>query len=78
MNRILAHDVDKAKSSVFLQTHATNPFLEVQTIRDALHRFMARDCDSLFTVDRVQERFYDAHRRPINHDSDQLITSLGQ
>jgi CMP-N-acetylneuraminic acid synthetase len=58
-------------------THTTNPLLSAVTIEKALEQFLdARSfsrADSLFTVDKVQTRFYRADASPVNHDPDNLI-----
>ena len=57
-----------------LQTHATNPLLQPETVRTAIRRFEAQDtCDSLFSVTRLQTRLYDANGRAVNHDPSRLL-----
>ncbi|MDX1579926.1 MAG: acylneuraminate cytidylyltransferase family protein, partial [Gemmatimonadota bacterium] len=68
MNRVLADDVGATDAERYLMTHVTNPLLGAQTIREALSRFEASDHDSLFSVTRVQTRFYRADLSPVNHD----------
>lgn len=77
MNRVLADDVENVAADVYLMTHTTNPLLSADTIRRALAAFVAARAedraDSLFTVDKVQTRFYRADASPVNHDPDQLV-----
>lgn len=77
MNRVLADDVAHVPADVYLMTHTTNPLLSAQTVRAALRAFLqARErgeADSLFTVNRIQTRFYRADGTPVNHDPDNLI-----
>lgn len=77
MNRVLADDVENVPAGVYLMTHATNPLLRPATILGALKRFRAARArgaaDSLFTVNRVQARFYRADGSPVNHDPDRLL-----
>jgi CMP-N-acetylneuraminic acid synthetase len=73
MNRVLMDDVDHTEGDVYLMTHATNPLLSADTIRAALARFDQGDADSLFSVTRVQTRFYRRDASPVNHDPAQLI-----
>jgi CMP-N-acetylneuraminic acid synthetase len=77
MNRILADDVENVPADVYVMTHATNPLLRVETIREALGAFVvARErgsADSLFAVNRVQARFYREDGAPINHDPEALL-----
>jgi CMP-N-acetylneuraminic acid synthetase len=77
MNHILADDIRAVPADVYLMTHTTNPLLRADTVRRALRTFLeARGrgkADSLFTVDKVQTRFYRADCSPINHDPDNLV-----
>jgi CMP-N-acetylneuraminic acid synthetase len=55
-------------------THTTNPLLSAETIRDALDQFEnSDDADSLFTVNKIQTRFYRADGSAVNHDPNNLI-----
>ena len=74
MNKIIAHDIGEVPSDIYLQTHSTNPLLRPKTIGEALKAFVqAEKNDSLFSVNRMQSRFYDAEGRPINHDPEELL-----
>jgi CMP-N-acetylneuraminic acid synthetase len=75
VNKIIAYDLQFSDAQIFMQTHATNPLLRPETVSAALHAFVAKEdeFDSLFSVNRFQSRFYDANRRPINHDPEELI-----
>jgi CMP-N-acetylneuraminic acid synthetase len=77
MNLILADDVANVLADIYLMTHTTNPLMSADTIRKALAAFQPAQvsgaADSLFTVDKVQTRFYRADCRPVNHDPDNLI-----
>jgi CMP-N-acetylneuraminic acid synthetase len=77
MNLVLADDVANVPADVYLMTHTTNPLMSAETIRKALAAFQeartAGKADSLFTVDKVQTRFYRADCSPVNHDPDNLI-----
>jgi len=77
MNKVLADDVANVEADIYLMTHTTNPLLSANTIRDALKTFMeakqAGKADSLFTVNKIQTRFYRADCSPVNHDPDNLI-----
>ena len=77
MNLVLADDVANVDADVYLMTHTTNPLVSAATIRAALAAFDgARGtgaADSLFTVDKVQTRFYRADGSPVNHDPDNLV-----
>ena len=77
MNLVLADDVENVDADVYLMTHTTNPLLSAVTIEKALEAFLeARakgEADSLFTVDRIQTRFYRADCTPVNHDPANLV-----
>ncbi len=77
MNLVLADDVANVPADIYLMTHTTNPLMSADTIRRALVAFQeareAGKADSLFTVDKVQTRFYRADGSPVNHDPDNLI-----
>lgn len=77
MNLVLADDVANIPADVYLMTHTTNPLMSSATIRKALDAFQSakatEQADSLFTVDKVQTRFYRADCSPVNHDPDNLI-----
>jgi len=77
MNTIIEDDINTIPADIYVMTHATNPFLAEATIRQALIVFenglTANQCDSLFTVNKVQTRFYRADGSPVNHDPSILI-----
>ena len=77
MNDIIENDVNAVPADVYLMTHTTNPLLTASTIEMALKAFIfARErgeCDSLFSVNRIQSRFYDQDVNPVNHDPDKLV-----
>jgi CMP-N-acetylneuraminic acid synthetase len=77
MNLVLADDVANVRSTCYLMTHTTNPLLRAATIRraiDAYHRGVAAgQCDSLFSVNRSQTRFYRGDGTAVNHDPKNLV-----
>ncbi len=77
MNLVLADDVSNIDSSVYLMTHTTNPLLSAATIRGAIKKFQEAQsnvlADSLFTVNKVQTRFYREDCSAVNHDPDNLV-----
>ena len=77
MNLVLADDVANIQADIYLMTHTTNPLMSSDTIRKALVAFQQAQAvgqaDSLFTVDKVQTRFYRSDCSPVNHDPDNLI-----
>ncbi len=77
MNRIIEDDLQNVASDHYLMTHVTNPLLTTTTISDAIDAFQQglenENRDSLFTVNRIQSRFYSADGTAINHDPKNLI-----
>lgn len=77
MNLIIEDDIKAVAADTYLMTHTTNPLLSAATIRNALAEFRkleaAGAADSLFTVDKIQTRFYREDATPVNHDPDNLV-----
>lgn len=74
MNALLEWHISQLPGDVFLQTHATNPLLNSETIDAAVRAFWQEgDHDSLFTVTRWQTRFYWEDGRAINHNPEELL-----
>lgn len=77
MNKVLADDIAHVAADTYLMTHTTNPLMSAGTIRGALKSFQQSRregrADSLFTVNKVQARFYRADGSAINHDPNNLI-----
>lgn len=77
MNLVLADDVRHVDADVYLMTHTTNPFLSAATVENALNAYEAGEksgtADSLFTVNKIQTRFYRKDGSPVNHDPNNLV-----
>jgi len=75
MNDVLLHDVTQLDADWYLQSHSTNPLLRPETVTRAIETFLSKlpKYDSLFSVTRVQTRFWDANGRAINHNPDILL-----
>ena len=77
MNKILQDDIRDIKSSIYLMTHSTNPLISIRTIEQAIVKFkeilIEGKYDSLFSVTKVQERFYRGDGSPVNHNPKNLI-----
>lgn len=77
MNRVIEDDVQNVSSEIYLMTHTTNPLLSRKTIIEAINKFKMESTDigvdSVFTVNKIQTRFYRADGSAINHDPDNLI-----
>ncbi len=75
MNEILIHDIGQVRAEFYLQTHSTNPVLKPETLSGAIDSFFSSylEYDSLFSVTRMQSRFYDQVGKAINHNPQELI-----
>ncbi|WP_353570998.1 acylneuraminate cytidylyltransferase family protein [Candidatus Albibeggiatoa sp. nov. BB20] len=77
MNKILTDDINNIDADTYLMTHVTNPLISSKTIEQALTQFIQaqknNQADSLFTVNKIQTRFYHADGSAVNHDPDNLI-----
>ena len=76
MNLVLADDVKTIQADIYFMTHTTNPLLSVGTISDAIQKFLEfsiEGYDSLFSVNKVQTRFYNQNVVPLNHNPRNLI-----
>jgi CMP-N-acetylneuraminic acid synthetase len=77
MNLVIGDDIANVDADVYVMTHTTNPLMSADTVRKALAAFReaqaAGRADSLFTVDKVQTRFYRADASPVNHDPNNLV-----
>lgn len=77
MNKIIADDLENITADIYLMTHTTNPLLSAETINSALYAYrrgIANNTnDSLFSVNRIQTRFYERDGKPVNHDPSNLV-----
>lgn len=77
MNLVLADDVANVQADTYLMTHTTNPLLSTASTQGALALYrkgvVEGSCDSVFTVNKFQTRFYRADSSAINHDPNNLI-----
>ena len=79
MNLIIEDDIDNINADIYLMTHTTNPLITVSTVKGALESFRRnlnnkdRNIDSLFTVDKIKNRFYREDCSAVNHDPDNLL-----
>ena len=78
MNQIIEHDINMLDADIFIQTHSTNPLLEVETIDKAIEKMISLlekdDNASVFSVSKTQKRFYNEDATPMNHDPKMLVT----
>jgi CMP-N-acetylneuraminic acid synthetase len=76
MNLVIENDVKNIDADTYLMTHTTNPLLSLSSINRAMDEYetgLKNGFDSLFTVNKIQTRFYDEDVKAINHDPDNLI-----
>ena len=74
MNLILADDIQAVDADTYLMTHTTNPLITSATIRAGLNKLTDNpNKDSLFTVNKIQTRFYREDCSAVNHDPDNLL-----
>ena len=77
MNRVLEDDIVSVPADIYLMTHTTNPLISADTVVRALDVYQAgvreRGMDSLFSVNRVQSRFYRSDGSAVNHDPANLV-----
>lgn len=75
MNDVLLYDVKSVEAEFYLQTHSTNPVMTSETVTRAVETFFQNYpvYDSLFSVTKVQTRFWDSLARAINHNPNILI-----
>ena len=77
MNLVLADDVANVEADIYMMTHTTNPLLSAATIKACIKQYTEQfnkgACDSLFTVDKVQTRFYRGDASAVNHDPNNLV-----
>tara|TARA_R110001583_G_scaffold72842_1_gene203466 strand:+ start:1186 stop:1830 length:645 start_codon:yes stop_codon:yes gene_type:complete len=74
MNLILADDIAEVDAELYLMTHTTNPLISSTTISNAIAAFNNNELsDSLFSVNRVQTRFYKQDMVPVNHNPSDLV-----
>ena len=78
MNKVLEQDLSLINSEIYIQTHSTNPLLKVETMDIAIEKMISflntEENDSIFSVSKVQKRFYNKDSKPMNHDPKMLVT----
>ena len=77
MNLVIEDDVKNIDADIYLMTHTTNPLMTTKTVGEALKSFQEQknngSADSLFTVDKIQTRFYREDCSAVNHDPNNLL-----
>ena len=79
MNKIIKDDLENSDGDIYIQTHSTNPLLEIKSLDKSIN-FMINSLkdqnilfDSIFSVTKVQSRFYNIDGKPINHNRNELL-----
>ncbi|MDP6376716.1 MAG: acylneuraminate cytidylyltransferase family protein [Pseudomonadales bacterium] len=73
MNAIIKDDIEHVEADLYLMTHVTNPLISSSTVSAAIDAYQTGRGDSLFSVNRIQTRFYDSDGNAVNHDPDNLV-----
>jgi len=70
MNDIIKYDMSVIGADNYIQTHATSPLLKLETLNEACERFIdgIDKYDSMFSVNKIQTRFYDENAVAVNHN----------
>jgi|TARA_Y100000310_G_scaffold344317_1_gene456376 CMP-N-acetylneuraminic acid synthetase len=69
INLVIEQVLNSFKGENFIQTHATNPLLQSKTISDGIDFFEnhKNNYDSLFSVTKIQKRYWTDQTKPLNH-----------
>ena len=67
MNLVIKDVLNKLDGDEFIQLHATSPLLKKKTIEKAIRHYKKNKYDSLFSVTRIQKRFWSHKNKPINY-----------
>ena len=75
MNKIIEYDLNNSDSDIYIQTHSTSPLLAIKSLDAAIEKMINKvtDFDSIFSVTKIQTRFYDKNGNPFNHDPKELL-----
>ena len=75
MNKIIEYDLNNSDSDIYIQTHSTSPLLAIKSLDAAIEKMISKatDFDSIFSVTKIQTRFYDKNGNPFNHDPKELL-----
>ena len=75
MNKIIEYDLNNSDSDIYIQTHSTSPLLAIKSLDVAIEKMISKatDFDSIFSVTKIQTRFYDKNGNPFNHDPKELL-----
>ena len=75
MNKIIEYDLNNSDSDIYVQTHSTSPLLSIKSLDTAIEKMINRskDFDSIFSVTKIQTRFYKKNGAPFNHNPNELL-----
>ena len=75
VNKLIKADIAQVQGEYFIQTHTTNPLLKPETLNNAIAIFLKHinKFDSLFSVTKLQKRFYNSEGKPVNHNLSELL-----
>ena len=77
MNKILEYDISNSEADIYIQTHSTNPLLNVDSINAAIEQMINNlknnDYDSIFSVTKIQTRLYNEKGEAFNHNPQELL-----
>jgi len=77
MNKIIEYDLNISDADIYLQTHSTNPLLTKESLANGLKTYIQllaeKKVDSLFSVTKLQSRFYYEDAKPVNHNPEKLL-----
>jgi len=70
MNEVIFETIKNFDDEFYIQTHATNPLLNYKTIDNAISFYIKNKnkYDSIFSVTKIQKRFWKKDGIPINHN----------
>ncbi|MBD3248785.1 acylneuraminate cytidylyltransferase family protein [Candidatus Woesearchaeota archaeon] len=70
MNSVIEDTINKIEGDYFMQVHATNPLLSLESIEKGIKKYFdnLNSNDSVFSVTKMQKRFWSIDGKPINHD----------
>jgi CMP-N-acetylneuraminic acid synthetase len=75
MNKIIEYDLNNSDSDIYIQAHSTSPLLSIKRLDSAIEKMISKSTgfDSIFSVTKIQTRFYDKKGIPFNHDPKELL-----
>ena len=75
MNKIIEYDLNNSDSDIYIQAHSTSPLLTIKSIDTAIEKMInnSKSFDSIFSVTKIQTRFYNENGNTFNHDPKELL-----